>query len=63
MVSKIKEIVEKWPEDSARPSLLVAELRGSGLRDHQILEVIHVLESICIHCFDAPAGCHCWNDE
>jgi hypothetical protein len=42
---------------------LVSRLRADGLVDWQIACVIHAIENTCHHCWDAPRGCQCWNDE
>lgn len=44
-------------------SLFVDELKAKGLSDVHIEGVLDTLDDICKECWDAPAGCQCWNDE
>lgn len=41
----------------------VKRLRSLNLTDEQIAGVLVVNSTTCNHCWDAPSGCHCWNDE
>ena len=43
--------------------LFVSELRQGGLTDGDIAHVIETMGSVCNECWNAPAGCKCWNDE
>ena len=46
-----------------RNILFVRILKAKGIVFEDIQMVLVELERICLHCFDAPAGCHCENDE
>lgn len=33
------------------------------LSDEEKAMVVSIINAVCNECWDAPAGCHCWNDE
>lgn len=62
-----KEFVRRWPDDcpKSEASLFVQKLRGSKypLTNKQIAEILKAIDETCSHCWDAPAGCRCWDDS
>lgn len=46
-----------------RNVLFVQKLKAQGVAFADIQTVLVELDRICLHCFDAPTGCHCENDE
>jgi hypothetical protein len=61
------EYVKKWCEDNTylheREPEFVKGLRASGFDTEHVFVVLRALDNICRHCWDAPAGCQCMNDE
>jgi hypothetical protein len=33
------------------------------LTNKQAAQVVSLVVGICHHCYEAPTGCQCWNDE
>lgn len=44
-------------------NLLIKQLREMELDNHIVAQVLVIIDEICHHCWDRPAGCQCWNDE
>lgn len=53
----------KWdPNFKVEESLFVKRLR-TFFTMQQISTIMQIRETVCPHCDNAEAGCHCWNDE
>lgn len=35
----------------------------ANFSNEEIEKIEQIIESVCHHCWDAPNGCQCWNDE
>lgn len=63
------EKLEEWCNDRfyfptrSRMPYIVELMRDGGLTDEQILIALKAVNSTCVHCWDAPSGCRCWDDS
>ena len=60
-----QEKIIEWNKDNAYRdgSVFVDKLGQKGLTLSQIVSVLETIDDVCNHCWDAPTGCQCWNDE
>jgi hypothetical protein len=62
-----KKIIEDFNRShnygSAKDCFFVEQLRTGGLTDEQIAVTLNVVDNTCHECWNAEAGCQCWNDE
>jgi len=61
--NRIAELVGELTFHRGPDILLVRKMREGGLTDDQIVIALEAITSICWSCWDADAGCFCWNDE
>ena len=63
----LEEVIKVWPDryywEKPEPSLFVRTLREKGLTDEAISKVCQTIDEICVHCWESPKGCQCWNDD
>jgi hypothetical protein len=60
-----EEKIRAWCREVSyvdRDNRLVGRLRR-WLPDAGVVRVLEALADTCHHCYDAPAGCQCWNDD
>jgi len=53
-----------WHMERGEWSELIDNInKEEKLNKDQIMAVINAIQTTCNHCWNAPKGCHCWNDE
>jgi hypothetical protein len=58
---RIIKFCQEWSGQNT--NTFVASLFENGLSKHDIAIVVDILDKTCRWCFDAPAGCRCWDDS
>lgn len=61
-----KQQVERWnlnhcDKPSSYFTSILIETFGMDIQD--VALVLVALDEVCIHCFDGPKGCRCWDDS
>ena len=57
--------INTWPDSLywRKPCYFVGELLKQGIENEVLEAVLKTIDRTCKHCWDAPSGCQCWNDE
>jgi len=58
--------VRQWCQEHSHRdrNLFTDVLCDAGVTSYmELAYILHALDNICTHCFDAPAGSQCWNDK